>query len=165
MKKTSLFLLIMLSNCINPQDAGNKSQVVKTMASTITKKFSGAPQLTIEAYIKDKSQYILVDVRSEDERAVSQIPGALSKEEFEKKREHFRDKKILSYCTIGQRSSEYTQGLIKAGFDAFNLSESILGWTHRQLPLIDSLGKPTKKVHVYSKAWNLVEDKYQGVWE
>lgn len=112
-----------------------------------------------------KSTTILVDIRSDIERAVSFIPGSISQEDFEKNKNAYRDKTIVSYCTIGQRSSAYTENLIKEGFKAFNLEESLLGWTQRQLPLTTSSGEATKKVHVYGEAWNLVPDNYQGIWK
>ena len=43
---------------------------------------------------------VVVDTRTPEERAVSRIPGqTLSREEFEQRKEEFRDHTIVSYCT------------------------------------------------------------------
>lgn len=135
------------------------------MADSVEKQFSETSHLTIEEYQKNKDEYVLVDVRSEKEVKVSRIPGALTRVEFESQRSRYKDKKILTYCTIGVRSSKYAKSLKKEGFKTFNLKESILGWTHRGLPLVDPDKKETRKVHVYAEAWNLVGKEYKGVWD
>lgn len=169
MKSLFITTLLFLAACINPQNTENKDQVIKAMADAISKKFKDAPQISIEEFQSIKDNIILVDVRSEDEIKVSTIKGAITRKEFEatlnNSPESLKDKKIVSYCTIGERSSEYTIELKKRGLDAFNLKESILGWSQRQLPLVDPNGKDTKKVHVYGEAMNLVPKNYKGVWE
>lgn len=129
--------------------------------------------MTIEEYQRVQEDTLLVDVRTEEEIKVSKIKGAITRKEFESilnnspdsLPESLKGKKIVSYCTIGERSSEYTIELKKRGLNAFNLKESILGWSQRQLPLTDPDGKETKKVHVYGEAMNLVPSNYEGVWE
>lgn len=159
------FLSLYLASCVNPQSVGNPKKTVTAMAGTIEKQFSETNHLSIDDYLKSKDEFVLVDVRSEKEIKVSKIPGAMTRKEFEEKRSQYKDKKILAYCTIGVRSSEYALALKKEGFDSYNLKESILGWTHRQLPLENLEGQKTKKVHVYGEAWNLAAEGYQGIWD
>lgn len=154
-----------ISGCINPQKVGNPKKTVASMAKTIELQYPKIKHLSIEKYQKQADNYILLDVRSSEESKVSQIPNSITKEEFEKNKESYRGKKIVTYCTIGVRSSKYAQELEKQGFEAANLKESILGWTHRKLPLVNNQGRPTKKVHVYGEAWNLVSKEYEGIWE
>lgn len=169
--KLLMTAFLLFSSCINPQEAKNKGEIVKAMAKAIAKKYGDAPQMTIEEFqkIPQKDAVILVDVRGPEERAVSTIAGAINREVFENKlQENPQDlagKTIVSFCTIGERSSKYTRELKKRDLNAFNLQESILGWSQRQLPLVDSQGKETRKVHVYGEAWNLIPKNYQGVWE
>lgn len=157
------------TSCINPQEMGDPKKVVMAMANSIERQFPSAPQLSIEEYqrkLKENPKgLILVDVRSEEEMAISKIEGAITRKEFEDQREKYKDKLVVSYCTIGQRSSEYTVELRKIGFQAFNLKESILGWTHHSLPLTDPKGERTKKVHVYGEAWNLAAKDYKAIWK
>lgn len=168
MKKLILTALFLLSSCINPQETANKSKVIQSMAKSISLQYPKAPQLSIEDFKKEYANdpnAILVDVRSDEEQKVSRIPGAITRKEFESKRDQYKDKTIIAYCTIGARSTKYTLNLIKEGHKAFNLKESILGWANRKLPLVTPSGEATKKVHVYGEAWNLLPTDYEGVWK
>ena len=166
----SLIPLILIGvfalSCINPQSSSvNKKKNVQVMADQIADKFSKAPQVTIEEYVSwksDEDKIVLVDVRPIKERKVSTLPGAISKEEFESQKESFRNHKIIAYCTIGYRSSEYVQKLVKKNLKAFNLKESLLGWAHRG-HMFEHDGKKTNKAHVYEEAWNFLPQGYEGV--
>ena len=166
MKKIIAFIasLFMFSACINPQKSGNKKEIVKGMAQTISKKFKNAPQLSIEDFNSLKEKPVLIDVREAKERAVSILPGAISLEEFKKNKSIYKDKMVVAYCTIGYRSSEYVENLKEEGFNAFNLSESILGWAHRGLDF-EHQGQKTKRAHVYSEAWNFLPEGYEGIFD
>ncbi len=112
---------------------------------------------------KNKAKMILVDVREQVERSVSIIPGAISKQQFEKEKHKHHGAKIVAYCTIGYRSSAYVKGLSRRGFDAVNLHGSILLWTHAGGDLVDLEGKRTKRVHTYGAKWNLLPSGYSAV--
>ena len=137
MKKLILLIItgVIALSCINPQSAAtDKKKTIRVMADQIANKFSKAPQVSIENYLdwkQEKLPIVLVDVRPENERKVSIIPGAISKEEFESQKAKYQNHKIVAYCTIGYRSSEYVQKLIKQDINAYNLKESLLGWAHR----------------------------------
>lgn len=105
----------------------------------------------------------VVDVREPHERAVSMIPGAMSRSEFEARKDEFRDVPIVAYCTLGYRGGKYAAKLRAEGFDAHNLRGAILAWTHAGQPLVDAQGE-TRRVHVYGRKWNLVASGYEGVW-
>lgn len=105
----------------------------------------------------------IVDVREPNERAVSMIPGAMTRTEFEARKDEFRDVPIVAYCTLGFRSGKYAAKLSDEGFDAYNLRGAILAWTHARQPLVDAQGE-TRRVHVYGRKWNLVASGYEGVW-
>lgn len=169
MKKLMIICGLLLAACINPQETPNKAKVIASMADAIAKKYSGAPQLSIEELKQNQGKLVLVDVRSEEEIKVSKIRGAVTRKYFESQLsaqpDFYKDYKVVAYCTIGQRSSQYATQLKKKGLDAYNLKESILGWAHRKLPLITPSGEETKKVHVYGEAWNLLPEGYQGIWK
>ncbi len=168
MKKlfTFLFPLIIALSCINPQSAAkNKKKSVEVMADQIAKKFPEAPQLSIEEFLKwkaDQKPFVLVDVRELRETNVSTLPGAITKAVYEKEIEKYRGHTVIAYCTIGYRSSEYVQELVKDNIKAFNLKESLLGWAHRGLSFT-SKGSETKKAHIYEEAWNFLPKGYEGV--
>ena len=107
---------------------------------------------------------VLVDVRTDDERATSMIPGAISSAEFERRAAELEGSPVVTYCTIGYRSSAYAQRLLQEGWDVRNLEGSILAWTHAGGELVDAAGQPTRRVNVYAARWNLVADGYEPVW-
>lgn len=113
---------------------------------------------------QQQKDIVLVDVRDPKERAVSILPGAISKAEFERDRDRYQNKTIVPYCTIGYRSGLYAQNLQTQGFRVFNLAGSILSWTHAGGSLINSDGSATHQVHVYGRQWNLTAEGYEAVW-
>ncbi|MFT6070155.1 MAG: rhodanese-related sulfurtransferase [Bacteriovoracaceae bacterium] len=168
MKKllTYLFTFFIAMSCIDPQSAAkNKRKSVEVMADQISSKFPKAPQLSIEEFLKlkeDQKPFVLVDVRELRETKVSILPGSITKAEYEKEKDKYKNYTVIAYCTIGYRSSEYVQGLVKEDINAFNLKESLLGWAHRGLTFT-SKGTETKKAHVYEEAWNFLPKGYTGV--
>ena len=106
---------------------------------------------------------VVVDVRPAQERKVSWIPGSIDKETFEAHPEQYRDRPVVTYCTIGARSGVYAKKLQNDGWDVRNLHGSLLLWTHAGLPLENAEG-PTKTVHTYGKQWALVAEGYTAVW-
>lgn len=107
---------------------------------------------------------VFVDVREPEEQAVSMIPGAMTQEEFEAHKEEYKDREIITYCTIGYRSGLYAAQLRKEGFNAGNLKGSVLSWAHAGGEFWDAEGNPTKRVHVYGEEWNLLPEDYEAVW-
>jgi sodium/bile acid cotransporter 7 len=91
------------------------------------------------------------------------LPGAMSRTEFEARKDDFRNIPIVAYCTLGFRSGKFAAKLRGEGFDAYNLRGAILAWTHAGQPLVDAEGE-TRRVHVYGRKWNLVASEYEGVW-
>lgn len=108
---------------------------------------------------------VLVDVRSDAERAVSTLPGAITAEDFEDRLDEFgrSGRTLVAYCTIGARSSAYARRMRARGVDMMNLEGSVLGWTHAGGMLSDG-GMPTRRLHVYGRRWNLAADGYVTVW-
>ena len=161
----TLILLLLLSSCVEPKEAKNKSKIIASMGESVAKQFPSVEHLTIEALSKmNANSYILVDVRSSNETKVSMLPGAILSSVFEKNEHKYKGKTIVAYCTIGYRSSKYVKRLNEKGIKALNLQESILGWAVRGMPLFSS-GQETKKVHVYSDAWNILPEGYTGVYK
>ena len=110
----------------------------------------------------DDGAIVLVDVRSDAERAVSVIPGAISKDTFEAASDQYRDQTVVPYCTVGGRAYLYARKLAKEGFETRCHRESILGWCDAELPLVDAEGKPTNRVHVVMSSFK-VPPQYDAV--
>lgn len=166
----SILLLGGISGCSDNKFAETspwaQQETIKKMYQDYRGDFPGItetwPSDIAEAYAKGK--LILVDVRTKKEQAVSMIPGAITKEEFEQDKNSLADKRIIVHCTIGYRSGVYVKKLADQGFHTENLAGSILLWAHERLPLEDSKGQPTKRIHVYGKKWNLLPEDYNGIW-
>jgi rhodanese-related sulfurtransferase len=167
-----ILLLGSISACAGSENAGiqGSTDVQKATIEEMYEGYKGDfpnidavwPADIAEAYAAD--ELILVDVRENDEQAVSMIPGAISKEKFEQGKDAYADKRVIVLCTIGYRSGVYVKELAEQGFKAENLAGSILMWAHEGLPLEDSDGQPTKQVHIYGKKWDLLPEGYKGTW-
>ena len=127
--------------------------------------FPEAEEMTVEEFLalQATADPVVVDVRTDPERAISMIPGAISREEFELRREELGERPVVTYCTIGYRSGLYAEELKQEGLDAYNLEGSILAWTHAGQRLEEG-GRETHRVHVYGRKWNLAADDYEPVW-
>jgi rhodanese-related sulfurtransferase len=127
--------------------------------------FPEAAEVTVEELLtlQAAGDPVLVDVRTDSERAISMIPGAISREEFERRREELGERTVVTYCTIGYRSGLYAEELKQEGWDAYNLEGSILAWTHAGQGL-EQDGQQTRRLHVYGRKWDLAADDYETVW-
>ena len=161
---------IVLSACKSTESLNDvdKRTRIESMYEGYRDDFPGIAEVTpadiAEAY--RKGDVVIVDVREKNEQAVSMIPGALTKAEFETQRAAgtLGDKPIVVHCTIGYRSGVYVHELKEQGIDAKNLKGSLLLWSHEGLPLETPDGSPTKKIHVYGKQWDLLAEDYESVW-
>ncbi len=99
----------------------------------------------------DEESFVLVDVRSDEEVAVSRIPGAITRQEFLARRDQLADKSVIAYCTVGGRSLLFTQQCAKDQVDVRNYRGSILAWCAAGRPLESSDGSPTNRVHTHSR--------------
>ena len=124
--------------------------------------FAKVPDI-VPAELSSLEEPVLVDVRPPEERVVSMIPGAITKEVFEADPEKYRGHIIVPYCTIGARSGMYGKKLMNDGWEVRNLKGSILLWTYTGAPLESPAG-PTQRVHTYGKKWALVAEGYEAVW-
>lgn len=100
-------------------------------------------------------QFVLVDVRSDREMAVSVIPTAVSKAEFEKNITEYKGKVVIPYCTIGGRCGEFSKALAQAGWTVRSYRGSIVDWVQHELPLVTPKGKPTDQLHTNGGNFNL----------
>lgn len=145
----------------------DKKQQLEDMYAGARKRFSEISDISAEelmAKLQAGDDLVLVDVREEDEQAVSMIPGAITKQQFEADPGAHEGKTIVPYCTIGGRSGMYTQHLQSQGVaNVLNFKGSILAWTHAGGEL-QCQGNATKQVHTHSKKFNLAAEGYEGVW-
>ena len=147
--------------------AGNTTVAdqVEKMSRQYDKKYPTVKQLTVAAYLKGRAKWVLVDIRPVKERKVSMIPEAIIIEQLESNFALYKNRPILLYCTIGERSSAYAMKLKEQGWEkTANLRGGVLAWALAGKYFVASDGKKTRKVHVYGAAWNLLPVNYIGVW-
>ncbi|PRW60175.1 rhodanese-like domain [Chlorella sorokiniana] len=114
---------------------------------------------------------VVLDTRGPAETDVSMIPGSLTTQEFEARRDEFAGRTVVTYCTIGYRSCRYAQQLRQQGLEAKNLEGSIVRWCQKRYPIVtrskgsdgSTVETETKRVHTYDKAWALQPDDYEAV--
>lgn len=110
---------------------------------------------------------VLLDVRTEEEFAVSHLPGAMrldpDLEEDDLRRlapvaSLARDATIVTYCSVGYRSAAAARQLARAGFgNVFNLEGGIFGWANSGRA-VHRDGKPVAEVHPYDAVWGRLLD-------
>jgi rhodanese-related sulfurtransferase len=67
---------------------------------------------------------------------------------------HNKNTSIVVYCSLGIRSEDIGEKLKKQGFtNVKNLYGGIFEWKNNDFPVINSEGKETENVHVYSRFW------------
>lgn len=129
-------------------------------------KYPDAPWVTVEEFLADpdRRNTVVVDNRAARERAVSFIPGSITKRDFEQAPDRYRDLPVLVYCTVGCRSGKYATSLRARGFDARNLGGGVLGWAFAEQEFVTPDGDGTRRVHVYARRWNALPPGYEAVW-
>jgi len=142
-----------------------RKAAMEKMYSGYQEGFPDVPEVNPAALAQalQEDSIVLVDTREPKEWEISRISGAITQEEFEARRDEYKDRKIVAYCTIGYRSGQFAKQLITDGFDASNLSGSILAWAHAGEPLVNDDGE-TNQVHIYGPQWDLLPDGYEPVW-
>jgi rhodanese-related sulfurtransferase len=119
--------------------------------------------------LKKMNNVILLDTRAKKEFDVSHLKNAIwvGYEEFnlDKMKAISKDAKVIVYCSIGVRSEKIGEKLQAAGYqNVHNLYGSIFEWVNEGNPVVDSLEKPTMRVHAYNKKWGIWLDKGEKVY-
>ena len=103
---------------------------------------------------------IFLDAREVAEFETSHLPQAvfvgyddLDADELPRQTLEQADK-IIVYCTVGVRSEDIGEILLKKGFqNVYNLKGGILSWKNADFVVYNRNGQPTGKVHVYGPNW------------
>jgi rhodanese-related sulfurtransferase len=122
-----------------------------------------------ELSTKDLAKYTLLDARELNEFQVSHLQNAkwIGYETFDTKKMAGipKDQPIVIYCSIGVRSEKIGEKLMSMGYkNVQNLYGSIFEWVNQGNVVYDKNGKPTNKVHAYSKSWGIWLDKGEKVY-
>jgi predicted sulfurtransferase len=105
------FVICLFPKILYSQTNAEKIGTIKSMVAKIDNQFN-VPTIQVKALKalmeSETENIILIDVRDKNERVVSKIPGSISKEQFEKNIENYKNNKVVVYCTIGYRSAQFT---------------------------------------------------------
>ena len=152
-----LFLFLLAYCTPTPKVAGQFTdkafdKMAKRMAS------GKVDDMTIETLKGQIDDVILLDTREKKEYDVSHLPNAIwvGYDDFNLDRvaSIAKDKKVVTYCSVGYRSERIGEKLLKAGFkDVYNLNGSLFRWVNAGYEIVDSKNQPTLKVHGYDKNW------------
>jgi sodium/bile acid cotransporter 7 len=129
------------------------------------RKFPDVEEISAEELVRrlGEDDLVLVDVRTQPEREVSMLPGAITSEELEADPERYAGKTLVTYCTAGYRSGLFARKLDEKGWEVLNLKGSLLSWSHTGEPL-EHDGEPTRRVHTYGPDWDLLAEGYEAIW-
>ena len=119
----------------------------------------------LAAWLKDPKREppVLLDAREPEEFAVSHLHGAIRVDPSAKPEAVLpllpHGKPVVTYCSVGYRSSALAEKLIKAGVTSvYNLEGSIFQWANEGRPL-EANGQPAEKVHPYNKKYGRMLDE------
>lgn len=163
-----VFLVMVICHRDGPAEPLSDLQKEKTVFEMYAKYKKDFPEVTditpkeAMQLLVQKKRVVLVDVRTPEEQRVSMLPGAISRDEFLRHLDSYRDQVIIGYCTISYRSGKLAQELRREGITMLNLQGGLLAWLHEG-GQVYSQGMETLKVHVYGTKWDLAPARYQTV--
>lgn len=148
MKKTFLIIITLCSFIVNAQE-------IDSLLTAYNQKT--VPYISVEELKENYDQFTILDTRKKPEFQVSHLPNAIWVGEKLNKKDLKKipnDKPIVVYCTVGIRSEDFGEELLKGGFEkVYNLYGSIVSWKDAGNNVVDNDGSTTEKVHVFSKEW------------
>lgn len=147
--------LSLFTSCSAQVSSGSYNAMLKTLLS------HSVPEITVDSLEKCVGSVTLLDARETAEFNVSHIANArhvgYDKFNMQTVAGIAKDRHIVVYCSVGYRSEKISEKLKAAGYThVSNLYGGIFEWVNQGNNVVDNSGKPTAKVHAYSKTW--------GVW-
>jgi rhodanese-related sulfurtransferase len=89
----------------------------------------------------------LVDVRTAEERAAGRIPSDSAHIPFEellaRAGELDKERPIVFYCRVGERSAAAADAFAASGYDAASLAGGIVAWQENGRPVEGEIGHPS----------------------
>lgn len=166
--KINLLFPFLASLLATPTLAQPASSAYKTLLNTLYGN-STVPTVTV-VDLKKMTNVVLLDTREKKEFDVSHLPNArwIGYDDFALDRVKGIPKtaNVVTYCSVGYRSDKIGDKLQAAGYgNVHNLYGSLFEWVNQGNPVVDSLGKPTNRVHAFSRPWGIWLKKGEKVYE
>lgn len=159
MKKSRLLLILLVLIGIPLGLMSQKNDAPQDDIPSLLKRYnhSTVPYLSVQMLQMEYEKYVILDTRKKEEFAVSHLPGAVwvgERYDVENLSGIDKEAHIVVYCSVGIRSEDYGEKMLKDGFKAvYNLYGSIFSWKDAGYQVVDQNNQPTDKVHVYGKKW------------
>ncbi len=132
---------------------------------TIRQRFPNVRQLSTEklSALMTSSEVILLDVRRPEEYAISHLKHAFLAQDEGQALDALagvdKDAMIVTYCSVGYRSSALAEQLAARGYsNVHNLEGSIFAWGNEGRPVYRE-GKQVDKIHPYDRRWGKMLDE------
>ncbi|NNE69833.1 MAG: rhodanese-like domain-containing protein [Rhodothermales bacterium] len=126
---------------------------VRTMVRTAFPEVTQISTDSLSVILSDTTAVTILDVREAEEYVVSRLPGAIH---IDPDATDFSALDpagpIVTYCSVGYRSSALAKRLQEAGFEVVNLEGSIFKWANEGRPIVNDSGA-TSRVHAFDKTW------------
>lgn len=165
----ALALTLNLASCLAPnvEETENKGDVVATMTETLKRQRPKFASVTVDQLLEMKKQnttMTLIDARTPEETQVSIIEQAITLEQWETLSASVdKNQPIVIYDTLGYRSIDLMKSLKKEGFENTSyLAGGVLAWAHAGQIFYQG-DEATKKVHISSKAWDMLPKEYEAI--
>lgn len=162
------FLLFMVLTIALPAFAQRtQSKAFGAMVDALIKE--SVPVITCNE-LKQIPDAVLLDARAKKEYAVSHLPNArwVGYNDFDLSRvaDVPKSAPIVLYCSVGYRSEKVGEKLQAAGYtNVKNLYGSLFEWVNQGNPVVDEMGRPTERVHAYSRTWGIWLKRGEKVYE
>ena len=146
--------------------------LAQTKMDKTLKKFNkeSVPYIDVST-LSDKDHVILLDAREKEEYEVSHLQNAIwvgaKTFELDSVFPKIEDKntEIIVYCSIGVRSENIGEKLMKAGYtNVKNLYGGIFEWKNEGHAVYGPEGEETENVHAFSKHWGKLLVKGEKVY-
>lgn len=155
MKKTITYLLIFFSAI----QTGFTQESLEELLNKYNTR--SVPYMSVEELAMPKTHAIILDAREPKEFQVSHIKRAINVgyNEFDlaETTKLITDKQqpIVVYCSLGIRSEDIAEKLLKAGYtNVFNLYGGVFEWVNKGFYVYNSTAIKTENVHAFSAEWS-----------
>lgn len=149
--------------------ADSASERLAGYSAQLQKKFPDVPGISTSQLAAINPAPLLLDVREENEFAVSHLPRAHRAESDTitqlRQLGATGETPVVVYCSVGYRSAVMARKLQKEGLtNVRNLEGSIFAWANEGRPLLNSSGA-TSGAHPFNALWGRYLDKSKWRWK
>jgi rhodanese-related sulfurtransferase len=162
--KVYLYLLIVFIGC--------NTFAQKTIPEVLEKFNKKTVPYILVSDLKNETEFVLLDAREIKEFNTSHIKNSIfiGFNKFNKKTVLTsvpnKNAKIIVYCSIGLRSEQIGEKLIKMGYNNVrNLYGGIFEWKNNNEQVVDNQNAETQNIHTFSKEWAIYLKKGIKVYE